>query len=135
MASTTTTTNTITVTVAEPNDVPTVANTTEVFIKYPPFPDPPPGVAIIPFTQFTPSGIRINVEGATDEQPSHGVELDGQGRPTVMLRVRHSTTNSERRRKKKQPQTIVQPNGVMRNMHWFETWEAGDDLRRSVFDP
>ncbi|KAF9534652.1 hypothetical protein CPB83DRAFT_901623 [Crepidotus variabilis] len=72
--------------------------------KYPPFPAVPPNVAIIPFSDFKESGIRIfglpfGEDLSNDED--EGVEVDGLGIPTVPLRVPHNTdeckTNTRRK--------------------------------------
>lgn len=108
-------------------DGPTGANTTvDGYIRFPPFPTPSPGVEIVPFTQFKPSGVQINVESVADAE-----ELDGLGMPTVTLRARHEM---DRKKRKKAAPTVVQPNGVVRKLYWFEQWAEGEDLRKSIVD-
>ena len=96
----------------------------EVWLKFPPFPVPPPGKTILPFTEFKPSGIHI----APDENTK---ELDGLGIPTVALRVRHDLTETERKKKRKvKSRTVAGPGGQVRRLTWWEEWEQGESLRK-----
>ncbi|KDR84166.1 hypothetical protein GALMADRAFT_133521 [Galerina marginata CBS 339.88] len=54
-------------------------------VRFPPFPPVPPGISILPFSQFKEHGIQIFTD------PELGVEVDGLGIPTVRLRVPHDT--------------------------------------------
>ncbi|KAF9555369.1 hypothetical protein CPC08DRAFT_726467 [Agrocybe pediades] len=53
--------------------------------QFPPFPSPPEGVTITPFSAFIEHGIQIFTD------PETGVEIDGLGIPTVRLRTPHAT--------------------------------------------
>jgi len=86
-----------------PTEVPPPSTTSVVnppnapLIKFPPFPEVPPGVKILPFKEFHEHGIQIFSED--------GEEIDGLGIPTVALRVPHDTdeckTQAKKKRKKK----------------------------------
>ena len=97
------------------------------FITFPPFPAPPAGKRIIPFTEFKASGIQI----AIDPEQDH-VELDGIGVPTVALRVKHGLTEMEQRKKRKGKKTALGPNGQVRRIPWWEEWEDGENLRTTT---
>src|SRR5882757_4798048 len=61
---------------------------------WPPFPQTPPGTTIIPYWDFEAKGIVIPLED--DAQ-----ELDGDGVPTVRLRVTHTIGGGKEKRKSK----------------------------------
>ena len=63
-------------------------------IRFPPFPDVPEGVTILPFKAFREHGIQI----FTSE---YGDEIDGLGIPTVALRIPHDTDVCKTDAKKK----------------------------------
>ena len=63
-------------------------------IRFPPFPDVPEGVTILPFKAFREHGIQI----FTSE---YGDEVDGLGIPTVALRIPHDTDVCKTDAKKK----------------------------------
>ena len=91
--------------------------------RFPPFPDPPAGVNIIPFKDFKPSGIQISFGG--DE-----VERDGLGIPTVMLPKLHDNESIPMKRKKFITKKF--PNGEERRQEridWWEDWETGEPQR------
>jgi len=79
---------------------PTVLSTTIVnppnapLIRFPPFPEIPEGVTILPFKGFREHGIQI----FTSED---GEEIDGLGIPTVALRIPHDTDECKTDAKKK----------------------------------
>ncbi|KAH9947216.1 hypothetical protein B0H21DRAFT_360452 [Amylocystis lapponica] len=106
---------------------PAVAATTAVldlpFLKYPPFPVPPAGATITPFSKFKPAGIQMNLDPVQDD-----IELDGLGIPTVVLPVRHDLTEAERRKRKKK---VAAPDGTVRLPPWFEDWALAEHLRRT----
>ncbi|KAI0758057.1 hypothetical protein C8Q74DRAFT_1373105 [Fomes fomentarius] len=100
------------------------------WLIFPPFPDPPPGVEIIPFVDFKPLGIIIsevpeNANGGSDAEEQ--VEVDGLGIPTVPLRVHHELTAMERDRKgKRKPKK----GGNNRRVIWYEDWAQTESSRR-----
>jgi len=117
--------------VVEPSAKNTITTNPEIpFIIFPPFPEPPPGVTIIPFKDFKARGIQLFSEttGGLDDED---MELDGLGIPTVELRVKHSTDeckSNTRKRKRKKKTTGVE--GVPpKKLPWYEEWEEGEDLR------
>ncbi len=100
-----------------PEDIP--------YYKWPPFPSPPKGVKITPFSEFKEAGIQIVME---DQQ----VEVDGLGIPTVTLGVKHDLENPRKGKKKKK--TLA--NGEVVQEVWYEDWAEGEDLRRNhSYDP
>ncbi|KAH7922047.1 hypothetical protein BV22DRAFT_1121726 [Leucogyrophana mollusca] len=116
---------------------PSSSNTTQAqlyVIKFPPFPDPPEGVTILPFKDFKPNGIQLFAHAGDDDD----VELDGLGIPTVELRVKHETddpkSNSRKRRKKKKSSAVAAQPG--KKLLWYEEWDEGEHLRvaKSVYD-
>lgn len=97
-------------------------------IKFPPFPEMPEGVSIIPFSQFRPKGIKKRrVPG-----PDHP-DLDGHGRPTVRLKVAHGSTTSDKWKKKKR-RLGEGDDGVVRRFVWYEEWAKDEDSRKSSVD-
>ena len=89
------------------------------YYKWPPFPEPPPGVKIIPFDEFVPSGIVINMD-------PDAVEVDGLGIPTVQLKVKHDNSGLPKKKKKKK----ALAGGNVKST-WYEDWAEGEDLRSS----
>jgi hypothetical protein len=94
------------------------------FLRFPPFPQVPEGVTIVPFDKFQEHGIQMFTEDGDDE-------LDGLGIPTVELRVKHDTdvckTNAKRKKKKKVEVVGVKSTSVRKE--WWEQWQEGEDLR------
>lgn len=90
--------------------------------NFPPFPDPPDGVKIIAFKDFRPCGIQIMLND--DES-----ELDGDGRRTVQLKVKHDLNKLPTKKKKK---SKGGENIVKRHI-WHEEWQEGEHLRNFVF--
>lgn len=128
---------------------PTAPNTIQIlvedapFIKFPPFPEPPPGVTIMPFKDFKPRGIQLFSEpkkGGNDGEDEDDGELDALGIPTVELRMKHTTdeckSNSRKKRKKKKAATGAEAVPVKKRP-WYEEWEEGEDLRvtKTRYDP
>jgi len=127
------------------SSVPTAAHTPSVtgsaqvelelpFIRFPPFPNPPEGVTIMPFRDFKPRGIQLFAQlkrsGNGDEDED--VELDGLGIPTIELRVKHSTDeckSNKRKKRKKKHTTASAPGALVKKSPWYEEWEEGEDLR------
>ncbi|KAI9000675.1 hypothetical protein BD414DRAFT_472396 [Trametes punicea] len=95
------------------------------WLTFPPFPKPPPGVELIPFSAFKPAGIPLAVEPT---EPGY-IELDGLGIPTVTLRVHHDLTAMERRKRKR---TKVGHDGLVTRTTWYEEWADGEELRRTA---
>lgn len=91
---------------------------------WPPFPAPPEGANIIPFSQFQPKGIALSLEEET--------ELDGDGIPTVVLQVKHNSLfdgiKHKHGKKKKNPLAEISEE-ELRKMTWDKRWELGEELR------
>ena len=86
------------------------------YYKWPPFPDPPENVKIMPFSEFKASGIQISFD---DE-----AEVDGLGIPTVRLPIIHNNEAPPRKKKK----TKMTPAGEeirQRNVWWEEVSNHG----------
>lgn len=98
------------------------------WIKFPPFPEIPDGVSIIPFSKFRPKGIRKRLV-PDPEYP----ELDGYGRPTAQLKVSHTSTSSDKWRKKKR-RLGEGDDGVVRKYVWYEEWAKEEDSRKTLVD-
>ena len=89
---------------------------------WPPFPTPPEGVTIIPFSQFEPKGIKISF----DEEP----EQDGEGIRTIPLQVKHGLGGSHKQRKKRKKDPLAEiSEEERRKMTWDKQWELGEELR------
>lgn len=98
------------------------------YYRMPPFPDPPEGVHIVPFSEFKESGIQIRDPLADDDE----IEIDGQGIPTVALGVKHDLDIvSKAKKKNKKPKTTAP---AAPRPPWYEEWEAGEDLRVYPYD-
>ena len=91
---------------------------------WPPFPQPPPGVSILPFKEFKPQGILIRMNEEDEE-------LDGEGIPTVRLAVKHDGDKKQRKKKKK-PAAIDQ--ATQSQIPWYEHWAEGEELRNFKYD-
>ena len=89
------------------------------YYKWPPFPTPLPEAKIIPFKDFKPTGIQIQVlEGE--------VEIDGEGIPTVRLNAKHDGEDKPKKKKTKKHLTTEE---AVSTSEWWKEWEAGEDLR------
>ncbi|KAK7696124.1 hypothetical protein QCA50_000767 [Cerrena zonata] len=99
------------------------------WLTFPPFPGPPPGVTLIPFSEFKPTGLFIRME------EDDGPEIDPLGIPTVTLLVKHALTEEEQIRKKKKRKTTVKIGGEVRRLIWYEEWEEGEHMRRCTTNP
>lgn len=110
----------------DPAAVPWPPADEHLWLTFPPFPQAPPGVTLIPFSAFKPAGVFQAADGER--------ERDALGIPTVGLRVHHDLTAMEKRKRKK---TRTDANGAVRRVLWFEDWADGEELRRSagVVDP
>ena len=129
------------------SSVPTAANTPSAtgpvlvelelpFIRFPPFPNAPEGVTIMPFKDFKPRGIQLFAQlkrsGNGDGDEDEDVELDGLGIPTLELRVKHSTDeckSNKRKKRKKKHTADAAPGAPVKKSPWYEEWEEGEDLR------
>jgi hypothetical protein len=94
------------------------------WIRFPPFPEVPEGVTIVPFHKFKERGIQM------DPGPGGG-EVDGLGIPTVELLHAHGAdqckTNTTRKEKKERADRKAVP---IKKKEWWEVWE-GSDLKGS----
>lgn len=93
-------------------------------IKFPPFPEIPEGVSIIPFSQFPAKGIKKRLVPDHDHP-----DLDGHGRPTVRLKVAHTSTSS-----KKKKRLGEGDDGIVRKYVWYEEWAKDEDARKTSVD-
>ncbi|KAI0089214.1 hypothetical protein BDY19DRAFT_944738 [Irpex rosettiformis] len=102
------------------------------FITYPPFLTPPPGVKILPFTQFKEPGIAVRID--VDETDG---EVDGLGVPTVTLNSRHDLTQEERKMGKKRlaNATQITADGQVRRIAWHEEWRSHEKAHQFSYDP
>lgn len=108
-------------------------------LRFPPFPQAPDGVELLPFHLFRPSGIRVPIDDDDDEyQRALGdeVERDGLGIITVPLRVKHVMDTQEKKKKRKKkvngaPQVQVAPE---KPKTWWEVWEELEEIRRNAYD-
>ncbi|KAG1735899.1 uncharacterized protein EDB91DRAFT_1250230 [Suillus paluster] len=116
--------------IAEPSVADTTATQELLFITFPPFPKPPPGVTLIPFKDFRACGIQLFAE-VVGGQNEEDIELDGLGIPTVELRVKHSTDEckSNTRKRKCKKKTAAAEGVPARKVPWYKEWEEGEDLR------
>ncbi|KAF9651198.1 hypothetical protein BDM02DRAFT_3110907 [Thelephora ganbajun] len=97
-------------------------------IKFPPFPETLEGASIIPFSQFRPKGIKKRLVPDSDYP-----DLDGHGRPTVRLKVAHTSTSSDKWKKKKR-RFGEGDDGVVRRYVWYEEWAKEEDSRKTLVD-
>ena len=71
------------------------------WLTFPPFPNPPPGVQLIPFSDFKPKGLIVRLGDPEDGTVEESEEVDAEGIPTLALRVKHELTEAEQARKKR----------------------------------
>ncbi|RDB19813.1 hypothetical protein Hypma_013006 [Hypsizygus marmoreus] len=97
-------------------------------LTFPPFPQAPPGVTIIPFKQFKEHGIQMFATDGDDD-----VERDGLGIPTTELRVHHDTdfckTETKRKRKAQKREQFKTSTIPGARKEWWQHWEEAEDLR------
>jgi hypothetical protein len=108
-------------------------------LRFPPFPDAPDGIEIIPFHLFHPSGIRVPIDEDDEDYrlgPAAEIERDGLGIPTVALRVKHSLDNADKKKKRKKKVNGAQQVQVApeKPKTWWEVWEELEDHRRNPYD-
>lgn len=108
-------------------------------LRFPPFPSPPDGIEVIPFHLFRPSGIRVPIDEDDDDYQrglGNEVERDGLGILTIALRVKHTTDNLEKKKKRKKKVNGAQQVQVApeKPKTWWEVWEELEDIRRNAYD-
>ncbi|PPQ92790.1 hypothetical protein CVT25_003901 [Psilocybe cyanescens] len=98
-------------------------------IRFPPFPQAPEGVQIMPFKDFEEGGICMD-PGPND------AEVDTFGVPTVPLRPQHSTdvckTNTKRKRRAEEMQARKKGGLGAKKLLWWEEWQEREVARVSV---
>src|SRR5260370_17859302 len=93
---------------------------------WPPFPQPPLGTPITPFRDFEPKGIIVPLE-------DNAQELDGDGVPTVRLRVQHTWGSGKEKRKTKNKKAkgplaeLTQEE--LAKVTWDKKWELVEQIR------
>ncbi len=101
----------------------TNADAKKHLFTFPPFPQPPQGVHIVPFKDFIERGIST-IPGPDEE------EVDSIGVPTVVMKVAHSTdvrkTNTKRKR---QPDKQARGNTAQKARRWWEVWADTEMIR------
>lgn len=117
-----------TATVVPPQGSDPLPDITLPLIRFPPFPEIPEGVTIVPFSQFRPKGIKKRLVPHPDYP-----ELDGYERPTAKLRVEHASTSSDKWKKKKR-RLGEGDDGIVRRYVWYEEWAKEEDSRKTLVD-
>ena len=117
-----------TATVVPPQGSNTPFDMSTPLIRFPPFPEVPDGVTIVPFSQFQPKGIKKRLVPDSDYP-----DLDGYGRPTAKLKVAHASTSSDKWKKKKR-RLGEGDDGVVRKFVWYEEWAKEEDSRKTLVD-
>jgi len=110
-------------------------------LRFPPFPQVPDGVELIPFNLFRPSGIRVPIDDEDDVDVDDGqrapvemIERDGLGILTIALRVKHATDSMEKKKKRKKKVGAQQMQVAEKPKTWWEVWEEMEDIRRNAYD-
>jgi len=108
-------------------------------LRFPPFPEAPDGIEVIPFHLFHPSGIRVPIDEDDDDYQygsGVGIERDGLGILTIPLRVKHTTDNLEKKKKRKKKVNGAQQVQVApeKPKTWWEVWEELEEIRRNAYD-
>ncbi|TDL30022.1 hypothetical protein BD410DRAFT_780545 [Rickenella mellea] len=96
------------------------------YYRFPPFPDTPPGVQIVPFDQFKPSGIVMDMD-------PDALEVDGLGIRTVRLKAKHNNEGTPVVKKKAKKVKLPTGEQITRRSPWWEEWAEGEDLRSNHF--
>lgn len=89
------------------------------YYKFPPWPQVPAGVTIVPFKDFKDAGIIIKDDGEE--------EVDGLGIPTIALAVVHGDGGAGSKSAKKRRRAQAEKNakeGV--KLTWYQQWEEFD---------
>lgn len=96
----------------------------EQLYRFPPFPAPPEGVVVVPFSAFAPAGYLR----ATDPSGSP-IEVDGwMGMPTVrVLNEEEAAQKRKSKRKQRNAGNTMDAEGKL--IPWWEEWEEGEALR------
>jgi hypothetical protein len=105
------------------------------FLRFPPWPAPPPGVSLISFVDFQPVGIQLKAEILIPEAGGSGdVEYDGLGIPTVRLKVKHVITDDIEKKKKKKKKKGGAAAASMdgQRLGWWEQWQEAEALKPTV---
>lgn len=99
-----------------------VSRSNSHLFTFPPFPQIPQGVHIVPFVDFNERG--ISTHPGPDEE-----EVDSLGIPTTVMRVAHATdvrkTNTKRKKKADKQARGQQP----RPLQWWEEWAKTEVIR------
>lgn len=88
------------------------------WFRFPPFPSTK-DKEVISFNDFKPKGVQI-----TDDDQ---VEVDGEGVPTVMLKVIHDLDKAKSKKRKRKGADPSDPNAP--RMTWWEEWEELDSIK------
>lgn len=89
--------------------------------RFPPFPVQPDGVAIVPFSAFTPAGYTT--------APSGDIEVDAwAGIPTVKV-LNEQEVSQIRKAKKRRKNAGHATDAAGRLIPWWEEWEEGEAQR------
>lgn len=96
----------------------------EQLYRFPPFPAPPEGVTIVPFSMFVPAGYRCVTDPSGDL-----IEVDAWvGIPTVrVLNEEEAARKRKANRKRRNAGKAMDTEG--RLIPWWEEWEEGEALR------
>ena len=92
--------------------------------SFPPFPAPPDGVAIVPFSAFVPRGYRSELSPSGDP-----IEIDAwMGIKTIkVLNEEQATQKRKAKRRQRNAGNAVDATG--RLIPWWEEWEEGEAVR------
>ena len=111
--------STTTITIAMP-----ATTEEERLYSFPPFPAPPEGATIVPFSAFVPAGYRRVTDPSGDS-----IEVDAWvGIPTVKL-LTEAETAQRRKAKKRRRNAGNAVDAEGRLIPWWEEWEEGEALR------
>ncbi|KAF8548126.1 hypothetical protein OG21DRAFT_1489645 [Imleria badia] len=96
----------------------------EQMYSFPPFPAPPEGVTIVPFSTFSPAGYQRDTDSSGDP-----IEVDAwAGIPTVKV-LNESEASQKRKSKKKRKTAGNAVDAEGRLIPWWKEWEEGEALR------
>lgn len=130
-------------TAVEPLEV-TIKSTPEEFtlpesewLIFPPFPSPPPGVKLIPFSEYVNPGVYIvddskqkketsSISTDSDDEDDELVEHDSNDVPLVTLGVAHDPASKEARAKAKWEARNLKKRIIFR-LDYDECWEIGKE--------
>ena len=102
----------------------TVVQVDEYLYRFPPFPAPPDGVTIVPFSAFVPVGYRRVTDPSGDL-----IEVDAWvAIPTVRLSSEEETAQKRKaKRRQRTAGNAIDAEG--RLIPWWEEWEDGEPSR------